>query len=398
MPGYLQFVDNNADPTDLCNQIVMDIGDDWTWTLYNKEPFELDYKKMAHNKKHKKKDFYAATPHIECADEEQDALMHAIRKWISSGKASLRFGQHIKIVECLTKKSSPTQVDRTVRMNSHGRRFQASIDMVELQGLLNPNGVVTVNGKKGTLRSLILQQLTKDQKPMFLSITRKWKSPAWQITYIKQERCSATEFASCPAAYLAHTLTKSQRTEIFKHFTPEAAAEAANSEFEDTTGRMITPSEKEARHEESQIASIEWLVDLSAMSSPLSEDEPVQFQDGQHFAFAEEVSINTTRTKSKHQSPTAAITPTSSLSPFSSYSTPSRPFSVPRDASTVTSDFTQESRLMDLESNMGTLDSKLDKILSKLGLDTTSTSNISVNTPNNNSDLTPPPASAEGGN
>ena len=53
---------------------------------------------------------------------------------------------------------------------------------------------------------------------------------------------------------------------------------------------------------------------------------------------------------------------------------------------------------MDLESNMGTLDSKLDKILSKLGLDTPSTSNISVNTPNNNSDLTPPPASAEGGN
>ena len=397
IPGYLQFVDNNADPTDLSSQIVMDIGDDWNWTLYNKEPFELDYQKMAHDKKHKKKDFFASTPHIECADGEQDAIMHAIRKWISSGRASLRFGQHIKIVECLTKKSSPTQVDRTIRMNGHGRRFQASIDMVELQGLLNPNGVVTINGKKGTLRSLILQQLTKDDKPMFLSITRKWKSPAWQITYIRQERGPATEFASCPAAYLANVLTKSQRTDVFKHFTPEAVTEAADSELEESTGRMITPSEKEARDEESQIASIEWLVDLSAMSNPLYEDGPVQFQDGQQFAFAEDVSINTTRTKSKSTSPTVSTPPPSSLSPFSSYSTPSRPSTISRDSSTVTSDFTQESRLMDLETNMGSLDTKLDKILSKLGLETPSTSNISVNTPNNNSDVTPPPAPAEGG-
>ena len=52
---------------------------------------------------------------------------------------------------------------------------------------------------------------------------------------------------------------------------------------------------------------------------------------------------------------------------------------------------------MDLETNMGSLDTKLDKILSKLGLETPSTSNISVNTPNNNSDVTPPPAPAEGG-
>ena len=160
---------------------------------------------------------------------------------------------------------------------------------------------------------------------------------------------------------------------------------------------MITPSEKEARDEESQIASIEWLVDLSAMSNPLYEDGPVQFQDGQQFAFTEDVSINTTRTKSKSTSPTVSTPPPSSLSPFSSYSTPSRPSTISRDSSTVTSDFTQESRLMDLETNMGSLDTKLDKILSKLGLETPPTSNISVNTPNSNSDVTPPPAPAEGG-
>lgn len=42
IPGYLQFVDNNADPLDLTYEIQADIDNSLTWTIYIREPFELD--------------------------------------------------------------------------------------------------------------------------------------------------------------------------------------------------------------------------------------------------------------------------------------------------------------------------------------------------------------------
>ena len=106
--------------------------------------------------KKKKKDFYANTPHFECADGDEEQLKNALRSWIKYGKASLRFGAHIKFIESLTKSSSPRQVDCTICMNAHGRCFQASIEMTELQGLLNPSGKVTKDDSIHTIRNLIL--------------------------------------------------------------------------------------------------------------------------------------------------------------------------------------------------------------------------------------------------
>ena len=40
-------------------------------------------------KKERKKDLNANVPHIECADGEEDQPKAALRKWISTGKASL---------------------------------------------------------------------------------------------------------------------------------------------------------------------------------------------------------------------------------------------------------------------------------------------------------------------
>ena len=77
---------------------------------------------------------------VECNQDDTTELIKNIRSWIKSGQAGKRFGEHIKYIEGLTTKTLPTQVDRTVRMNRHGMRFQASIDMTELQGLDNPNG------------------------------------------------------------------------------------------------------------------------------------------------------------------------------------------------------------------------------------------------------------------
>ena len=116
VPGYFQFVDNNANPLDICSQVCDDIGHGFTVTCLNREPFENNYAAMAANKK-KKKNFHANCAHFECADGEEEKLKDCLRGWIKDGTAAKRFGPHVKFVECLTKSSSPRQVDRTVRMN-----------------------------------------------------------------------------------------------------------------------------------------------------------------------------------------------------------------------------------------------------------------------------------------
>ena len=102
--------------------------------------------------------------------------MMALRKWIKGGHAAKRFGAHFKLVESITARDPPGQVDRTLRMNSHGKRFQTSVDMVELQGLDNPNGKTYV-GKSTTrntfICSHILNHHTSVGQPLFLSVTKK---------------------------------------------------------------------------------------------------------------------------------------------------------------------------------------------------------------------------------
>jgi len=58
-------------------------------------------------------------------------------------------------------------------MNSHGQRFQASVGMVELLGLNNPTGKVTVGRTPTTMRAIILAHNHIDNNPVFLSITKK---------------------------------------------------------------------------------------------------------------------------------------------------------------------------------------------------------------------------------
>ena len=64
--------------------------------------------------------------------------MRALCRWIESPVANYRFGDHIKIMEALIQRSTPEQVDKTICMNDIGQSLQASIDIVELQGLENP--------------------------------------------------------------------------------------------------------------------------------------------------------------------------------------------------------------------------------------------------------------------
>ena len=179
--------------------------------------------------------------------------MMALRKWAKVGHAAKRFGAHFKLVESISARTPPGQIDRTLRMNSHGKRFQASVDMVELQGLDNPNGKTFVGRSTThhtTIRSHILNHHTSEGHPLFLSVTKKWNSSNWQATYIVKYGDAAREFAQCPAAYLGHGKTVKIQTDIYKHFTPSAVEEAKASEWDDDTKRMITPLEREALTEE----------------------------------------------------------------------------------------------------------------------------------------------------
>ena len=64
-------------------------------------------------------------------------------------------------------------------MNIQGQRFQASMGMVELLGLNNLNGKVTVGLTPTTMRAMILAHNHIDNNPVFLSVTKKWNSTVW---------------------------------------------------------------------------------------------------------------------------------------------------------------------------------------------------------------------------
>ena len=275
--------------------------------------------------------------------------MQDIRTWISSGAAKKRFGQHIKLVTCLNSKSSPTQVDRTVRMNYHGRRFQASIEMVQLEGLTNPNGVLNKKGPATTIRDKILALRTPDKRPIFLSITKKWNSSFWQATYISKEKVRAVDIAACSAAWLKKELSPNQHAELYKHYSPEAVTEAKGATWDNEKARIITPSERIANEEESELANISWLVDLSSLEK-LDETSAVQFADGHQFDFDADASIKTTRVHDAEKVPATSKS--------------SQPPGILRSGGTsVTSEITEATRISDLESGMASIEHKLDTTL-----------------------------------
>jgi len=142
-PGYLLFVNNQLDPLDLSYKIEEDIGTTWECTLSNKLPWENNYGTKETNA-NDKDSYYKKEPHIEYTQGHGEDLMNALRKWIKSKAVAKHFGDHLKLVERLTSRFPPGQVDRAVRMNGHGQCFQASVGMIELLGLNNPNGKVTV--------------------------------------------------------------------------------------------------------------------------------------------------------------------------------------------------------------------------------------------------------------
>ena len=125
-PGYFLFVNIQSDPLDFSSQIKEEIGSTWEWTLRIKAPGENNYGAKITNA-HDKKSYYKKVRHIEWKQCHGEDIMNAPHKWIKYKAATKRFGDHLKLVECLTLRSPPGQVDRTVRMDGHGQCFQSSV-------------------------------------------------------------------------------------------------------------------------------------------------------------------------------------------------------------------------------------------------------------------------------
>ena len=195
---------------------------------------------------------------------------------------------------------------------------------------------------------------------MFLSITRKWQSNAWHGVYIKSFEKACMEFAACPTSWLAHDITKAEANTLYKHFTPEAVTEANLSTWDDTTKRTITPSEKEALAEESEVSNIPWMVDLTALDTSLDESQSVTFKNGAAFDFKDDISLNTTRV------PATANTVTQSPATSPNRPPPTSILKTSHDAMTVTSEFTTETRLGDLETSVEELRNNSSEILNLL--------------------------------
>ena len=337
-PAYFQFLDNRADPEDIRRQIEDDIGESWSWILFNRKPWEGYNAKKETSKRN---EFLAKCLHVECTEHDSEELISTIRKWIKSGNASRRFGTHIKLVEELKPNTPIQQIDRTVRINGHGRRFQASVDMIELTGLLNPNGRIHTDNDIDTVREQIISRTTPEGEPIFLAVTKKWGSSLWHATYIKQHKELAQDFAFCPVAWLSHE-SETEDTLLYKHFSPDAVQEAKDSRWDEETQRVITRSEENANAEEEVIANISWLVDLDKLDN--DSDGAISFQSGVHFNFAEEVSVKTTRLNTEEE-PNSPIGISNSRPPQSILRSPS-------DSLTVNSDITTESRLKSLEAGL----------------------------------------------
>ena len=69
-------------------------------------------------------------------------------------------------------------------MNSHGRRFQTSIEMVELQGIHNKNGKVSWSRGNYTVSKIVLCRKISEGNIFLILVTKKWEPYTWQATFV----------------------------------------------------------------------------------------------------------------------------------------------------------------------------------------------------------------------
>ena len=152
------------------------------WTLYNGNPWEGF--NGSTTKGNKKQEYQNRVIHIECRKGSGNIIKYQLCRWVIPGKAAWYFGDCVKVVNFITQNIPPGQVNRTVSMNSHGRRFQTSIDMVELQGIHNTNGKVSLSRGNYTASEIVLCRKIYEGNIFLILVTKKWGPYTWQATFV----------------------------------------------------------------------------------------------------------------------------------------------------------------------------------------------------------------------
>ena len=118
-------------------------------------------------------------------------------------------------------------------MDSHGRRFEAFIDMVELQGLLFPSELMEDIEVEIDIpiRQVILARVTEDKQPIFLFITKNGDPQIGKQHTLNNIRL----FATCTAAWIVYKSDASSHNPLLKHFTPEAGEEDLQEDYDGAT-------------------------------------------------------------------------------------------------------------------------------------------------------------------
>ena len=117
---------------------------------------------------------------MECKKGKGEDLLVLLQIWQKSRMEAKRFGEYFRIFKVLKLETSPGQTELRICMNAVGRRYQISVEMVCLVGLMDPNRVVEVTASpnsrtknaKVPINELFLCQLTTDKKPTFLLVKK----------------------------------------------------------------------------------------------------------------------------------------------------------------------------------------------------------------------------------
>ena len=111
-------------------------------------------------------------------------------------------------------------------MNAMVRRSQRSIYGIlggtcgsEQGGGVGASPTARTKRAKVPISELILRQCTMDNKPIFLSATKKYNSTFYEACFIKLYTKQGMVFGDCPDVYLVHSFPEA-KDEIYKAFEP----------------------------------------------------------------------------------------------------------------------------------------------------------------------------------
>ena len=99
----------------------------------------------------------------------------------------------------------------------------------------------------------ILRQCTTDNKPIFLSVTKKYNSARYESCHINFYTKHSMDFGDFPSVYLFHSFPEA-KDEIYKAFLPSSVKEEQEEVWDDEAKYLVTLQEKEENKYNDRVA------------------------------------------------------------------------------------------------------------------------------------------------